>query len=132
MSNQEHVLQGLLDRVRQRKKEVSAHGEVVVSGLKNAPIASPTLPTDFERTAEHELQHSSTDAYFSNDLPNVDTAVRSVPYMAEASSVRHEAVRPKSIAPPSVPIAQIVSEASMESPLTFGQLIKRTLSLRPK
>ncbi|MCB9707276.1 MAG: hypothetical protein H6714_00605 [Myxococcales bacterium] len=133
MSDTEQMLVTLLDRVQRRKRgTMSDEDHVPEEPTRAATMVHASLEPDIEMVEEDELDDPFSDASFKEEMPSADTAVRQVPFVTEASASRHEAVRPKSIAPPSIPIARVVSEARLEGSLTFGQLIKHTLSLRPK
>jgi hypothetical protein len=137
MSDQQHVLNSLLERIKQRKRGPGEMDSLTPSSP--GAVASPP-PLTSHHTAEFESEEEETnmadpfvvEEQFEGELPNVDTAVRSVPFVAQASSVEHEALRPGSIAPPSIPIAKVISAGHMDDPLTFGLIMRRALSLRPK
>ena len=136
MSDQQHVLNNLLDRIKQRRRGPDEMGSLTPSSP--GAVASPP-PLAAYRRAEIEPDEEETNMAapfieepFEGELPNVDTAVRSVPFVAQASSVQHDALRPGSIAPPSIPIAKVISAGHVDDPLTFALMMRRALSLRPK
>lgn len=136
MSDQQHVLNSLLERIKQRRRGPGEQDSLTPSSA--GAVASPP-PLASHRAAAFEVEEEETDladpfveAQFEGELPNIDTAVRSVPHVAQASSVEHEALRPRSIAPPSVPIAKVITAGGLDAPLTFGLLMQRALRLRPR